>query len=422
MGAAALSGAFLYTEAPRYDVQATLHSGERFPSGATVKVFANGTSRQLAPTLANSADAAVSPDAQFVLLSGKQHPGDPWQIWEVPLAGGAPRQLTSGTDDCIRPVYAAEKKFVYARHSARGFQIEIAPLQGGAALGLTWMPGSFLPDGILRDGRVLFEAAFPGGPSSVRDLYTVYADGSGVETRRCDHGPDRHSAAELATGDLIFQTGAVLARFTSAHAGQLDVTLPKGEYVGPVAEADGGEWLATYRAAADAPYWICRFAPRASALPVKVVGPNAFQPVAVRVSPAPPYHPSSLGNREGANLLCLNSYISKTQQIPKNSVAEVRVWSQNSLGGAVALGKAPVEADGSFYVQTPSEAPLRFELLDREGKTIAAEKGWFWARKGEQRVCVGCHAGPERAPDNVVPQVLSRTRKPVPVSMLKPVD
>jgi hypothetical protein len=403
-------------------VQAQVHVGERFPAGATVKVFANGVSRPLAPSLVASADPALSPDTQFVLLSGRQRAGEPWQIWEIPLAGGSPRQLTSGAEDCIRPFYAAEKKFVYARHSARGFQIEIAPLEGGAALQLTWMAGDFLPDGLMGDGRMLFEAAFPAAPSTVRDLYTVYADGSGVETRRCDHGPDRHSAAELASGDLIFQTGATLARFTSARGGQLEVALPKGQYVGPVAEIEGGEWLAAYRTTAEAAYWICRFAPRGTALPVKVVGPNAFQPVPVRVRPAPPYHPSGLGDRVGANLLCLNSYLSKTEQIPKNSVAEVRVWSQNSHGGAVVLGKAPVEHDGSFYVQTPSERPLRFELLDREGKTIAAEKGWFWARKGEQRVCVGCHAGPERAPDNISPQVLVRTQKPVPVVMSMPVD
>jgi hypothetical protein len=153
---------------------------------------------------------------------------------------------------------------------------------------------------------------------------------------------------------------------------------------------------------------------------VNVVGPNAWQPVPVRVRPATPYHPSGLGNREGANLLCLNSYVSKSERIPKGSVAEVRVWGLNERGSAVAMGKAPVETDGSFYVQAPSETPLRFELLDSAGKTVAAEKGWFWARKGEQRVCVGCHAGPERAPENVTPQVLTRTQKPVPMG--KPAD
>jgi hypothetical protein len=46
---------------------------------------------------------------------------------------------------------------------------------------------------------------------------------------------------------------------------------------------------------------------------------------------------------------------------------------------------------------------------------IEAEHGWFWMRQGEQRVCVGCHAGPERAPENAVPKVL--LRKDVPVRM-----
>jgi Hydrazine synthase alpha subunit middle domain len=422
VGAVALSGAFLYTGAPQYNFDALLRGENRFPAGAEVRVFSNGASRPLAPSLASSSDAALSPDAQSVLISGKSRAGQPWQIWEVPLAGGPPRQVTSCTDDCIRPFYAAQGKFVYARKTSQGFQIEIAPLSGPVSpLRLTWLNGNFLPDLIMRDGRVLFETTFPSAPATARDLYTVYTDGSGVETRRCEHGPDRHSAAELASGDLIFQTGEGLARFTSARPGQLDIPLPAGQYVGPVAESEGEEWLVTYRVSPQDAYWICRFAHLAKSLPpIKVVGPGAFQPVPIRASTAPPYHPSSLGKRVGANLLCLNSYQSKSEQIPKNSVAEVRVWSQNRHGDAVALGKAPVEADGSFYVQTPSEAPLRFELLDRAGKTIAAEKGWFWARKGEQRVCVGCHAGPERAPENLVPQVLLRTQKPV--VMAVPID
>ena len=191
-GAAALPGAFLYTEAPQYAVQPVLRADDRFPAGAAVKVFANGVSRILAPSLAVSADPALSPNAQIVLLSGRQRAGQPWQIWEVPLAGGPPRQVTSGADDCIRPFYAAEGKFIYARWTPEGFQIEIAQLREGNPLRLTWMEGNFLPDGVMRDGRVLFEAAFPNANPIARDLYTVYTDGSGVETHRCDHGPDRH--------------------------------------------------------------------------------------------------------------------------------------------------------------------------------------------------------------------------------------
>jgi hypothetical protein len=94
-------------------------------------------------------------------------------------------------------------------------------------------------------------------------------------------------------------------------------------------------------------------------------------------------------------------------------VRAVRVWAQDDAGAAVAMGQAPVEKDGSFFVQVPSERPIRFELLDGNSKTVRAAQGWFWVRRGEQRVCVGCHAGPERAPDNAVPAVLLRTTDPV---------
>ena len=95
-----------------------------------------------------------------MLIAAKEKTGQPWQIWEVPLAGGTPRQVTFGAEDSILLFYAAEQKLVYARKTARGFQIEIAPLAGGSALRLTYLAGNFLPDAILRDGRVLFEAAF----------------------------------------------------------------------------------------------------------------------------------------------------------------------------------------------------------------------------------------------------------------------
>ena len=69
--------------------------------------------------------------------------------------------------------------------------------------------------------------------------------------------------------------------------------------------------------------------------------------------------------------------------------------------------------DGSFFVQVPSERPVRFELLDRDGGVVTGEKGWYWLRRGEQGVCVGCHASPKRAPENATPQVLLRAIEPV---------
>ncbi|MFY9854726.1 MAG: hypothetical protein WAK26_12700, partial [Terracidiphilus sp.] len=85
----------------------------------------------------------------------------------------------------------------------------------------------------------------------------------------------------------------------------------------------------------------------------------------------------------------------------------------NADGQAVVTGTAPVEADGSFFVKVPADQPIRFALLDEKGTVLRREHGWFWIRQGEQRICVGCHTGPERASENRVPDVLLRTTTPV---------
>ena len=396
---------YSYTEAGRYDPAATLKGGERFPAGAALQLVSGARHRPLAADFAASADATVSFDGQRVLFSGKQKPGDPWQIWEIPVAGGAPHRIVQFQEDAIAPFYLPGDRIVYSRRTPAGFQLVSVALDGGAPLQLTYGPGNRLATDVLRDGRVLFEAD--------RELYTVYPDGSGVESYRCDHGPARTGARQLASGDILFETGGTLARFTSSRAVQLPVALPKGEFAGPVAELSPNAWLVSYRTAATAPYGIYRWRV-GDALPEKLLAPaaQAVQPVLVQPRSVPKRFPSALGDRQGANLLCLNVYTSKLR-IPEASVVKVRVWARSDAGSAALLGEAPVAKDGSFFVNPPSETPIRFELLDRSGKIVAAEKAWFWARRGEQRICVGCHAGPERAPENAVPQILLQSTDPV---------
>jgi hypothetical protein len=83
------------------------------------------------------------------------------------------------------------------------------------------------------------------------------------------------------------------------------------------------------------------------------------------------------------------------------------------------MGTAPVASDGSFFVKTPADRPIRFVLLDAKGAAVRQEHGWFWIRSGEQRICVGCHTGPERASENRVPEMLLRTTTPVDLTGVK---
>jgi hypothetical protein len=404
----------IYTSTKRYELSAWLTDGERYPDGAQI-FRQRGTARShLIGGFAATADPDVSFDARRVLFSGKQHRGDHWAIWELTLASGEVRRVTPKTDDdYLRPFYLPEERLVYARRYDHHLIIEAAALTGGESLQLTYGPGNFLPSDVLHDGRVLFEALYPSGRGSHAELYTVYPDGSGVESYRCDHKNSRQLGRELASGDIVFAEEHGLARFTSALAHEVTIPVPAGEYAGDVAEAPDGDWLIAWRQNATAHFTINRFKPGTRALRsiLSEAGEDVVQPVFLQPRAVPKRFPSALHDWTVGNLLCLNAYTSK-YAFREGSIASVRVYTRDHFGKAQLLGSAPVETDGSFYVQVPGDQPLQFELLDGSGNTLKREANWFWMRSGEQRVCVGCHAGPETAPENAEPAVLLKSTTP----------
>ena len=70
------------------------------------------------------------------------------------------------------------------------------------------------------------------------------------------------------------------------------------------------------------------------------------------------------------------------------------------------LGEAPVEADGSFYVNVAGDAPFFVQTLDAQGRVLATMRTWTWLRSGDQRGCIGCHENKELAPENRATQAL----------------
>jgi hypothetical protein len=404
---------FLYTVAKVYEPLAWMNGAERFPSGAAIFVEDAKGRRQLVPGFAASADPEVSFDGQRVLLAGKWKAQDPWQIWEISLSGGEPRRITSGSEDCIRPFYLPDDRVVYARKTAGRFVIEAAGFDGGKPLALTYGPANFLPTDVLHDGRILFEAGYPLGSAATPELYTVYSDGSGVESYRCDHGKAHHSGRQVSSGDIVMASGLSLARFTSARAQQVRIPAPAGEYAGDVTEMPSGDWLFPWRLDAKAPFRLVLWTPGAVTLRPLVAeeNVNVLEPMLLAERALPKRHPSGLHDWPNANLLCLNAYTSK-YRFPAASIHSVRLYARDGAGNVKELGNAPVERDGSFFVQVPTEQALQIELLDGAGRTLKREAGFFWMRRGEQRGCVGCHAGPETAPENAVPMILLKSTTP----------
>lgn len=416
----------IVTAAPVYRPLAELRGQERFPQGAQLLLVHAGKAEPLVRGFAASADANVSFDGQRVLFAGKWSAGDPWQIWEVTLRDRSVRRVISTDADAERPLYLPGGRMVWAQRTAEGFQLQSAedghppatvplnPTAGPGVLPLTYIHTSAFPTDVLRDGRILFEAGFPLGKGATPELYLVYADGSGVESMRCDHGRARWGGTQLASGDVVFTHGVSLARFTSPLAHEEAVEAPRAVYAGAIAETSSGTWMLSARSGTDTRYSIKMWMPGLAILHAVLAknGEDLVEPVVVAPRTRPNRHPSGLHPWNYANLLALDARVSRDGALKRTPVS-VHMEAQDAAGRAVTIGTAPVERDGSFFVKVPGDRPIRFELLDFRGVVLRQEKGWFWARGGEQRICRGCHAGPEHAVENRVPDVLMRTTDPV---------
>jgi len=422
---ATLGSDVIVTSAPIYEPLAALRGEERFPKGAQLLLIRAGKSEPLVAGFAASADANVSFDGKRVLFAGKQMVGDPWQIWEMTLADRSVRKLVAGISDAIRPFYLPAGRLVFAQRTPQGFQIEAAgkdadhadvPIDANAGSTLTqlsFLAASAIPSDVLADGRILLEAGFPLGSGSTPELYLAYSDGSGAESYRCDHGKARWGGRQLANGDVVFTHGNSLSRFTSPLAHEELIATPHAEYAGAIAETASGAWLVSARAAAEASFALKLWKPGDAAMRSVLVesGESLVDPVLVTPRNRPKRHPAALHDWSYGNLLALDARLSRDGDL-KVTPSSVRLETLDA-GRAVALGTSPVEADGSFFVKAPADKPIRFSLLDEKGAVLRQEQGWFWIRRGEQRICAGCHVGPERGSENRTPAVLLRTTTPV---------
>jgi hypothetical protein len=440
VGSSQSAAPIVYVSAPVYDPLAALKGEERFPQGGQIFFFDNATKKSslLVPGFFAAVDPNVSFDAKSLLFSGKKSAGDAWQIYEMKLASREVRAVFAVAEDekptdLIRPLYLPQNRLVYTRRTASGFALEAAQLNGTKIMPLSAIPASALPVDVLEDGRVLFESNYPLGMGATPELFLVYSDGSGVESYRCDHPgekearfnePDassftgRWGGHQSANGDVLFTHGESLARFTSALKEEASLDAPKIAYSDGPVEFDANTWLLSATTAKSKHFSLTLYSPASKSVHLLVAdGSNDLvEPVLLAARTAPHQHPSGLHDWKYGNFLALDVRTTRDAPLAGEAVT-VRMQALDTDGKVVELGSAPVESDGSFFVQTTGNTPVRFILEDKAGHTLRAERGWIWIAKGEQRICVGCHQGPERASENKVPAVLLRTTTPADLNL-----
>ena len=117
-------------------------------------------------------------------------------------------------------------------------------------------------------------------------------------------------------------------------------------------------------------------------------GEDLVEPVLVAPRTRPNRHPSGLHPWDYANLLALDARVSRDGDL-RGTPVSVRLEAQDAKGRAVAMGTAPVEQDGSFFVKVPVDRPIRFALLDSKARfcgrstdgsgLAAASSAFAWA-------------------------------------------
>ncbi len=415
---------------------------QRFPSGSRITRLPSESKRpvELTPEFFAAADPQVDFSGAKILFSARKNASAKWQIWEMNADGSQKRQITNCTEDCLRPAYLPDAEIVFTVEDLRSGQPEsylaVSKTDGSQMHPITFGPGNFWLETVLRDGRVLASASSPlqdtEAARKTRLLYTLRPDGAALEALRCEHHSSarRADAAELEDGSIIFvkkgsahgTSGGTLAEVRKNDPGESAVGGLAPKYRSPRPLSAGTVIVSRNSAPPGASQ--AKFDLYAFDLKKQMDGDliysdaklSSFQAVPLVANPVPKRFWSTLNMESNAGyFISLNSYVSSegVKGQLAAAIARVRVISlENTGAGERSLGQAPVEKDGSFYVEVPANQPVRFELLDANGQTIVAERSWIWTRPGEQRGCPGCHGDKALAPENRWPLTLKRFDTP----------
>ena len=425
----------VFVQAP---VIASDELSNRFPQGSRIVRTASGPPAgnvvNLTPEFFAAADPQVSFDASKVLFSAQSQPTARWQIWEMRADGSAKRQVTRLESDCLRPGYLAKEEFVFTVVTAEGgrsvSQVYVAQIDGTEAHPITFGPGNFQVETVLKDGRILVSAASPlvSGTEASGELYVMRHDGTGLASFRCEHRQPalRAQAAELADGSIVFVKNSPTRATVGGELAMIRRGALHNSSLSPLAAASWSprplEANKLIVARSNAPTGKPKFDLYAfDAASGKFGEPiyrdpklSSVQATPVAAHPVPRWYWSTLNPQAKAGyFVCLDARQSADEADGRIATPLARVRVLILEGNQErSLGEATVEADGSFYIAVPPDQPVRFELLDASGRVIRAQRSWIWSRPGEERGCVGCHEDKSVAPENRWPLALKRFDTP----------
>jgi hypothetical protein len=425
---------------------------ERFPQGSRIVRLDKGSSRptNLTPNFLGAADPRISFDGSKVLFAGKKDAAATWQIWEMNADGTGQRQVTHCDGNCLAPAYLPRDAIAFSGEvqdagGGRAYQIYFGKLDGSDAHPITFGPGDYELETVLQNGLILASARSPlqprGKSENSRNLYTLRHDGSGLAAFRCEHQTPtiRSQAEELDDGSVVFVKNKLLGSEAGGDLAAIRRGAMHNSAVGPASaliwsprQLEADRLIVARRAPtphARGKFGLYSF----DFIHGKFQAPiyedselSSIEAVPVAAHPAPRWYWSTLNlEAKVGYFICLNASLSA--DAPKGRLStlpsKVRVLALDpATREENSLGEAPIEQDGSFYIAVPPDRPVRFELLNADGKVVRGQQSWIWARPGEEHGCAGCHEDRAVAPENRWPLALRRFDTPTWLGVQSPLE
>jgi hypothetical protein len=401
----------------------------------------------------SAADPDVSFDGRRLLFAGKRTAAEEWNIFEMELGGGAPRQITRGLGDCRSPAYQAslfvldadrpwyQATFVSAAAGelneyggAPATSLYSVRLDGAGLRRLTYNPSSAFDPCQMADGRILFaswqrhnlEQGARGRIvlSGINLDGTDYALAASVEGLRV-----KHMACTTTTRLAVFVETENVPWDGAGRLAAVDLRRPMRSHRVITTPADGlfhspsplpdGAVLVSRRPAAGGTHGVYRLDPVTGRRELLFDDPawHDIQARLVAARPEPDGRSSVVEEKDpDGTLYCLSVYTADVK-IPPGVPRRLRVIEglprrAGTRADAVSplirtrlLGEVNVEEDGSFNLRVPANLPIQLQLLDNDGLALRS-CAWIWVKNREARGCIGCHEDGELAPENRLAKAL----------------
>lgn len=432
--------------------------GQDFENARVVVVSADGSVRVLSQGFHSACDPNVSFDGQRVLFAGRKDGSAGWRIWEIGADGQNLRAVTPETIDARSPIHATtlftldspepwfttvfvgRERAVNEVGGTSASSLYNIKLDGTEVRRLTFNPNHNLDPFQMWDGRLIYSAERhpnePGGRPGRIGLYAIHVEGADMEFYGGLQGQRIQQMACGTAGGLVVFVESDRAAWDGG--GQLACVQERRPHVtyqplttdAAVVFAYPTPWrdnqvLVSRRSADPQGNW-ATFVFDATDRRCEPVFDSPdyhdLQAVALQPRPRPDGHSTVVDPKSESGLFYgLNGYDTDERMashLPPGLIKRVRFiegviqpvaagdgppTGSGARGGPFVgrrfVGEAPVEADGSFNVEVPSDTPLLLQTLDEQGLALAT-CGWIWVKPKEKRGCIGCHENPERIPEN----------------------